>query len=135
MAAPVTWSFTTALPPGGPYSIWTGAAAPAVPSANDSGSVEVGVKFTSDVAGTITGIRFYKGAGNTGTHIGHLWTSTGTLLASATFTGETASGWQQVNFADAVQISEDMAYKGQALISPALTLNSCDSLGSRACGE
>ena len=27
--------------------------------------------------GYITGIRFYKGAGNTGTHVGYLWTSTG----------------------------------------------------------
>ena len=39
--------------------------------------VEVGVKFTSqDSNGWITGVRFYKGAGNTGTHIGNLWTST-----------------------------------------------------------
>ena len=49
--------------------------------------VELGVKFTSDVAGTITGIRFYKSAANTGTHIGSLWTADGTRLASATFTG------------------------------------------------
>ena len=38
-------------------------------------AVELGVKFRSDVAGYITGIRFYKGAGNTGTHVGHLWTT------------------------------------------------------------
>ena len=55
------------------------------------------MKFRSDVAGQVTGVRFYKGSGNTGTHIGNLWSSTGTLLASATFTGESASGWQQVN--------------------------------------
>ena len=29
----------------------------------------------------VTGIRFYKGTGNTGTHVGHLWTAAGTLLA------------------------------------------------------
>ena len=58
----------------------------------------------------ITGIRFYKGAGNTGTHVGHLWTSTGTLLARATFTNETASGWQQVNFANPVAISANTTY-------------------------
>ena len=29
----------------------------------------------------VTGIRFYKAATNTGTHVGSLWTSTGTLLA------------------------------------------------------
>ena len=65
---------------------------PGTVDSGDSSSIELGVKFTADTTGTITGIRFYKAAANTGTHIGSLWTSTGTLLASATFTGETASG-------------------------------------------
>ncbi len=83
---------------------------PANPSQNDSSAVELGVKFESSVAGYITGIRFYKASGNTGTHIGYLWTSTGTLLASATFTGETASGWQQVSFATPVAITSGTIY-------------------------
>ena len=62
------------------------------------------------MAGTITGIRFYKATTNTGTHVGSLWTSTGTLLASATFTSETASGWQQVNFATPVTINANTTY-------------------------
>ena len=37
-------------------------------------AVELGVKFRTDVAGSITGVRFYKGSQNTGTHVGHLWT-------------------------------------------------------------
>ena len=60
-------------------------------------AIEVGVKFRSDVAGTGHRLRFYKGSGNTGTHVGHLWTATGTLLGTVTFTGETATGWQQAN--------------------------------------
>ncbi len=51
----------------------------------DSSSVELGVKFRSDVPGTINGIRFYKATANSGTHVGSLWTSSGTLLAQATF--------------------------------------------------
>ena len=39
----------------------------------------------------MTGIRFYKAAANTGTHIGSLWSAAGTRLAQATFTNETAS--------------------------------------------
>ena len=35
------------------------------------------MKFQTDVAGNVAGIRFYKGAGNTGTHVGNLWNSTG----------------------------------------------------------
>ena len=45
------------------------------------------MKFKADVFGTVSGIRFYKAAANTGTHIGSLWTATGQLLATATFTG------------------------------------------------
>ncbi|MGB8385234.1 MAG: N,N-dimethylformamidase beta subunit family domain-containing protein, partial [Dermatophilaceae bacterium] len=56
------------------------------------------MKFRSDVGGYVTGVRFYKGAQNNGTHIGNLWSSSGTLLATATFTGESSSGWQQVSF-------------------------------------
>ena len=85
----------------------------ATPTRQDDGPdspVEVGVRFTSDVAGTITGIRFYKSSTNTGTHVGNLWDSNGTLLASATFTGETASGWQQVSFATPVAIQANTVY-------------------------
>ena len=70
---------------------------PATVTRNDPSSVELGVKFQASTNGTITGIRFYKGPQNTGTHVADLWSSTGTLLATATFTNETASGWQQVN--------------------------------------
>ena len=78
-----------------PYSIWNDSAVPAVLEAADPSSVELGVKFRSAVDGNITGIRFYKGAANTGTHVGNLWTVDGTLLATVEFTNETASGWQQ----------------------------------------
>ena len=81
-----------------PCSIWDNATTPAVAADSETTPIEVGVKFQAEVNGYITGIRFYKGAGNTGTHVGHLWSSSGTLLASVTFTNETATGWQQANF-------------------------------------
>ena len=58
----------------------------------------------------MTGIRFYKGTGTTGTHTGTLWSSTGTNLATATFTGESASGWQQVAFSAPVAIAANTVY-------------------------
>ncbi len=91
-------------------SLWDKSATPAVPSVPDSRPVVVGVKFRATTNGTIDGIRFYKGSMNTGTHTGGLWTSGGSLLASATFTGETASGWQQVNFATPVPITAGTTY-------------------------
>jgi hypothetical protein len=93
-----------------PCSIWGTAATPAVTDSGDGASVELGVKFQTDTPGTVTGIRFYKAAANTGTHIGDLWTASGQLLASATFTGETASGWQQVNFAQPVALTPNTTY-------------------------
>jgi hypothetical protein len=93
-----------------PCSIWGTGATPTTPDSGDPSSVEVGVKFTSDAFGTVNGVRFYKSTLDTGTHIGSLWTENGTLLASATFTGETASGWQQVSFSAPVQISAHTTY-------------------------
>ena len=63
--------------------------------------VELGAAFTPAKDGTVTAIRFYKGAGNTGTHTGSLWTASGTRLATVTFTGETATGWQTAKLVDA----------------------------------
>lgn len=110
MVADYTWSFTTLAAPNCPCSLWTTATTPATAAFNDPASIEVGVKFSSDIPGQITGLRFYKGTGNTGTHVAHLWTSTGTLLATATFTNETATGWQTVTFSPAVTITANTTY-------------------------
>ena len=91
-------------------TIWPNTAVPSLVDSGYTSAGEVGVKFTSDVGGTISGIRFYKAATNTGTHVGTLWTSTGTLLAQATFTGESDSGWQQVSFASPVSITAGTVY-------------------------
>jgi hypothetical protein len=106
LAAGSNSTFTTA----GVYTLWPSTAAPGFVDAGPDGAVELGVKFRSDVAGTIAGIRFYKAAANTGVHVGNLWTSAGVLLATAAFTGETASGWQQVNFSTPVSIASNTVY-------------------------
>ena len=73
-------------------------------------AVEVGVRFTADSSADLTGIRFYKASTNTGTHVGHLWTTSGQLLATATFPGETASGWQQGYFSSPVLLNAGTVY-------------------------
>ncbi|WP_309238603.1 DUF4082 domain-containing protein [Actinoplanes aureus] len=93
-----------------PCSIWSSTAVPANPSDSDTAAVELGVKFRSDTDGFVTGVRFYKGSGNTGTHIGHLWNASGTNLGTVTFTGETASGWQTATFATPIAISANTTY-------------------------
>ena len=107
------WSFTTgaAPPPSScPCSAWSASTTPTTTSASDPNAVELGVKFTTSINGFITGVRFYKGTGNTGTHVGNLWSAGGALLARATFSAETASGWQQVNFASPVPVTANTVY-------------------------
>ncbi len=60
--------------------------------------------------GTITGVRFYKAATNTGTHVGSLWSRPASCSRQATFTNETASGWQQVSFSTPVTITGGTTY-------------------------
>ena len=91
-------------------TIWSSSTVPSIVDSNDgSNGVNLGVRFQSSVAGTISGIRFYKASTNTGTHVGTLYSDTGTQLAQATFSGESASGWQQVNFT-AVSINANTTY-------------------------
>ncbi len=93
-----------------PCSIWGTNVTPEEIDSNDSTSVNVGVKFQASIPGTVTGIRFYKASANTGTHIGELWTAAGQPLASATFTNETGSGWQEVDFSQPVAIDANTIY-------------------------
>jgi hypothetical protein len=110
IAVPRVWSFTTQAV-SCPCSLWSTITVPGNPASGDSSSLELGMKFQPDVDGQILGIRFYKGSGNGGTHIGNLWTATGSLLlASATFTGESASGWQEVRFASPVSVTAGSTY-------------------------
>ncbi|MEO8627634.1 MAG: DUF4082 domain-containing protein, partial [Betaproteobacteria bacterium] len=91
-------------------TLWPATAVPVIAASAESRAIEVGVKFRSDTNGFISGIRFYKSTANTGTHLGHLWDRSGKLLATGTFTNETASGWQQVLFSAPVAIAAGTTY-------------------------
>jgi hypothetical protein len=91
-------------------TIMNGSTTPSLVDSNDSNAVELGVKFRADSSGFITGLRFYKARTNTGTHVGHIWSTSGVLLGSAKFTGETASGWQQVTFSAPIPVAANTTY-------------------------
>ncbi len=101
---------SAAVPSAEPLTLWGGTpdATPVLDS--DPASVELGTAFVSKTAGTVTGVRFWKTAENTGTHVGHLWGPGGKLLATATFTNETASAWQTVSFSSPVAIRAHKKY-------------------------
>ncbi|WP_165956866.1 DUF4082 domain-containing protein [Kribbella antibiotica] len=91
------------------YALWNVGDAPTF-GATEPSSLEMGVKFSSTKAGKAHGVRFFKGTHNTGAHVGTLWTAAGVKLATATFTGETAGGWQEVRFAQPITITTDTEY-------------------------
>ena len=39
-----------------------------------------------------------------------MWSSTGALLATGTFTGESASGWQELDFSSPVAVTAGTTY-------------------------
>ena len=118
-STPTTQSTPTSTPTSAPtttpvgsttYSLFPASATPAAIAVEDPNAIELGVKFSSSTSGVITGVRFYKSLFNTGTHVGSLWSSSGQLLARATFSNETASGWQEVSFSTPVAISPNTVY-------------------------
>ncbi|MFG3438782.1 DUF4082 domain-containing protein [Nonomuraea sp. NPDC047897] len=102
--------FTPSGQPPVTSSLWSDATLPATPSADDPRAVTLGLKFRATTSGTVRGVKFFKGAQNTGTHTGSLWTADGQPLASVTFSGETASGWQRMDFATPVAINANTTY-------------------------
>ena len=105
LAGNVTWTFTTTATT--TYTIFGDVTPGLTTDAND---YELGTRFTSSSSGTVTGVRFYKGPDNTGTHSGRLWAADGTLLATVTFSNETPTGWQTALFDTPVPITVGTPY-------------------------
>jgi len=106
---PTATPTATSAPQTCPCTLFAPSTSPAA-GGTDPGSVELGMKFVADQSGFVRSVRFYKLPINTSTHTGHLWTASGTLLGTVTFTGETASGWQQADFASPIAITAGTTY-------------------------
>src|SRR5262249_11716095 len=114
MLGPYTYTFVTskAFEAGGscPCALWPDVAPSGFSDVTDGTPVELGVRFTASQDGSISGIRFYKVPDNTGTHTGSLWSSTGTLLATGTFTNESSQGWEELDFSSPVAVTAGTTY-------------------------
>jgi hypothetical protein len=95
---------------GATFTIWPPSATPAAAAVTDDRSLELGVKFRSDIDGRVTGVRYYKGPTNTDTHTATLWTDSRSILATSTFSNETADGWQTAKFTEPVGIVAGRTY-------------------------
>ncbi len=74
------------------------------------GPYELGMKFQTSDSGTVTGIKYYKASGESGSHTGRIWSGSGTQLASIVFNNESASGWQEAPLATPLSIPAKTTY-------------------------
>src|SRR5688572_28032931 len=59
------------------HTLWSTSTVPKMITVTETSSVELGVRFQAAYSGQVTGVRFYKGPQNTGTHRGNLWSTDG----------------------------------------------------------
>jgi hypothetical protein len=97
--------------PNGIFSVWNDNATPSIESfTGDTTPLELGMKFSVNMDGSIIGVKFFKGLTNTGVHTGRLWSSSGLQLAEADFQNESERGWQQVLFNAPVNVVPGQTY-------------------------
>src|ERR1700745_3820364 len=79
---------------------------------DDGNAVTLGVKFWSSQSGTISGIRFYRAVASPQGYVAKLYSTSGTLLGSATIADESGPlpGWQEADFANPIPISANTTY-------------------------
>ena len=83
---------------------------PSQASVIDNLELEIGVKFRTTVPGFVTAIRYYRGPLNEGAHTAHLWAADGRLLASAPFTVDAGTGWQETKLDPPVAITANTTF-------------------------
>ncbi len=115
LSGTTSWTFATGACPCSVFASSTTPSLTGLPTADGrSGagpfSYELGMSFTVSSASQLTAIRFYKSPGETGTHVGTIWTSDGTQVTTVAFTNETASGWQQQALPASIQLQPGTTY-------------------------
>jgi hypothetical protein len=92
------------------YSFFSDADVSNVPTDSDNRSVELGLRFTSKQAGTLTAVRFLKARSDRSRHTVTVWSGNGNKLATAAPASESKSGWQQVALAKPLQLTAGQDY-------------------------
>lgn len=113
--APASWSFTTS---GCPCRLFASSLTPQATdldtrdgrSGTGPWSYELGVKFQVRQPARLVAIRYYQSPGETGTHIGRLWTAAGAQISGTTFATPTAAGWHEQALATPVDLAPGQVY-------------------------
>ncbi len=116
--APTLTSPPTNTPTTGPTATSTATPTPQTiftsQTPTSSGAIsnyEGGVQFKASVAGKILAVRYWRPAGETGSHIGNIWHITGgPPVISVTFPTGSTSGWQTATLSSPLTISANTTY-------------------------
>ena len=88
--------------------------APTTTETTDPADYELGMRFTANAAGTITELRYFRGAADandTDTRVLNLWSAAGVLLGSVTVTSAAGeSGWQVGTLSAPIAIQAGATY-------------------------
>lgn len=108
LASSYSWTFTTGV---NQFSLWY----PTVPSpvsteTTDSSQVQLGVRFSSDVNGSITSVGFYKTSNDMSQHTVRVWDANGVSIGTGVTANETATGWQMATLSSPVPITAGLTY-------------------------
>jgi hypothetical protein len=112
LAAPDAWSFRVADPVVDPNIVdLFGSALPRTAAAADTAAVELGLRFAVSAPAEAVGVRFHRGPGNDGPHVGRIWRSDGTLVGEVDFddTDDTL-GWRTAMLARPVPLDVGTTY-------------------------
>lgn len=85
---------------------------PKVASDPDPNPAELGVRFSASRTIVVSGIRFYRGADNTGRHVGRIWSPSGKVLRTVVFPRTSAVGWVEATLRTPLRVRP-----GQQLIA------------------
>ncbi|MBI1172397.1 DUF4082 domain-containing protein [bacterium] len=95
-------------------TLYTGSETPAVTVTNDPAQYELGTRFVANAAGSVSELRYYRGAADaTDTDIRtlHLWSAAGVSLASVTVQSDPgATGWQIGTLSAPVALTSGSTY-------------------------
>lgn len=92
----------------GPVGLHPDTARPQVAAMPVPGPLEVGFTFAPAESGTLSAVRFYQNAPNSGVVSASVWSATGALLAQAPVNPAAAIGWRTVPIA--LDLDADVSY-------------------------
>lgn len=84
-------------------------AAPRERAVRDGRRTSLGIRFTSERAGTVTGIQFFRSARNVGPHRVKLWNREGVVMGRGVYRGD-RTGWVTARLRKPVAISANTRY-------------------------